>query len=186
MPITIRNFGHYWSRNLVNWGARGRNNNGDLLGYVTKERVPRVTDFRDQIGIYVLFDEHREVVYLGQTGNGNRRLFLRLRDHTRDHLRDRWTNFSWFGFRSVNGDGSFREGQNPDSKIQGKNTDSLDEIEAILLQLFEPRLNKQGPKWRTTDEYLQYVPSEYEESEDRVDLLLQKVEKIESMIGKPE
>jgi hypothetical protein len=31
----------------------------------------------------------------------------------------------------------------------------------VLLQLFEPRLNKQGSNWGSTQEYLQYVPSEH-------------------------
>ena len=98
MPLAIKNYGHYWSRNLVNWGTRGKNNSGDMLGYLIDNRKPRVTDFRDQIGIYVLYAEQREVVYIGQAGSGGQQLFLRLRQHTRDHLRDRWQYFSWFGF----------------------------------------------------------------------------------------
>jgi len=43
----------------------------------------------------------------------------------------------------------------------------LDEIEAVLIQLFEPRLNKQGPKWGDeTVEYLQYVTSEWHDDEE--------------------
>ncbi len=169
MPLAVRNYGHFWSRKLVNWGDRGRNRGGDLLGYVTVNRRPRVTDFREQIGIYVLFGENREVVYVGQTGSGNRKLFLRLRDHTKDHLRDRWENFSWFGFGRVNQNGGLSTAQRPDSVVQARSSAALDEIESVLLQLFEPRLNKQGSRWGNTQEYLQYVPAEHEASEPSID-----------------
>ena len=165
MPIAIRNFGHFWSRDLVLWGTRGKTNRGSLDGFVTRGRKPRVTDFREQIGIYVLFGENREVVYVGQTGSGDRRPFLRLRDHLSDHLRDRWTNFSWFGFRIVNANGKLSDAQKPAGKIQGILSGSLNEIEAILIQLFEPRLNKQGPRWNGAEEYFQYVKSEHERIE---------------------
>ena len=182
MPITIRNYGHYWSRDLVNWGGRGRGRAGDLSGYIKLNRRPRVTDFRNQIGIYVLFSGNREVVYLGQTGASDHRLFLRLRDHTTDHLRDRWSNFSWFGFRRVNADGSLSDAQHPDARIQGNAGQALDEIEAVLLQLFEPRLNKQGPRWGDALEFLQYVPSEFQNEivtfEDRVADSLNRIEQL--------
>ena len=165
MPLAIRNFGHFWNRDLVNWGNPGRNRGGDLRGYRIVNRRARVTDFREQIGLYVLYGENREVLYIGQTGSGARKLFLRLRDHTKDHLRDRWDNFSWFGFRRVNNNGSLSEAQRPDSLVQARSSAALDEIESVLLQLFEPRLNKQGSKWTTTQEYLQYVPTEHEGEE---------------------
>jgi len=169
MPLAIRNFGHFWSRDLVNWGDRGRNRGGDLRGYIVVDRQPRVTDFREQIGIYVLFGENREVVYIGQTGSGKRKLFLRLRDHATDHLRDRWSNFSWFGFRRVLRKGELSSAQKPGSKVQARSSAALDEIESVLLQLFEPRLNKQGSKWGGTQEYLQYVPAEHEAAEPSID-----------------
>jgi hypothetical protein len=168
MPLSLRNFGHFWSREHVNWGIRGRNNQGDLKGYRIVDRKKLVTDFRDQIGIYVLFGGLREVVYLGQAGASDRKMFLRLRDHTRDHLRDRWSYFSWFGFRKVNQNGELSDQQKPDGRIQGSGGDALDEIEAVLLQLFEPRLNKQGPKWRETEEYLQEVESDHTDPFDEI------------------
>jgi len=163
MPLAIRNYGHFWNQALVNWGNPGRNRGGNLLGYRTVNGQARVTDFREQIGIYVLYGENREVVYIGQTGSGRRRLFLRLRDHTRDHLRDRWSNFSWFGFRRVNNDSHMSNAQSSNSKIQANSVEALNEIESVLLQLFEPRLNKQGPRWREAEEYLQYVEAEHGE-----------------------
>ena len=184
MPLAIKNYGHYWSRNLVNWGTRGKNNSGDMLGYLIDNRKPRVTDFRDQIGIYVLYAEQREVVYIGQAGSGGQQLFLRLRQHTRDHLRDRWQYFSWFGFRKVNGSGELSVAQHNSAKVQGNAKAALDEVEAVLLQLFEPRLNKRGPNWNGSEEYLQYVPREHED-DDEIDenhLLLERLTVIEQKL----
>lgn len=164
--LAIRNFGHFWNRELVNWGSQGRGGTGDLMGFVRKDRIAVPVNFREQIGIYVLYTQNREVVYVGQAGSGTQRLFLRLRQHCRDHLRDRWTHFSWFGFRGINQDCSLSERHDPDSRCDATNREALHEIEAVLLQLFEPRLNKRGPNWGDgTVEYFQYLPWEHEEGE---------------------
>ena len=53
----------------------------------------------------------------------------------------------------------------------------------MLLQLFEPRLNKQGAKWVTTQEYLKYVPSEHEGAEaDRLVELATQVGNLRQVI----
>lgn len=184
--LAIRNFGHYWSKDLVSWGTPGRANAGRLLGYQLRDRRPFVVDFGEQIGIYVLFSNSREPIYIGQSGNGDQRLLARLRQHSQGPLRDRWTNFSWFGFRGVNNTAVLSEHQRPDSRCAGSHADALDEIEAILLQLLEPRLNKQGPKWGDAAEYLQDVPWQHGEASEPVDyntqLLLGKLESLEQEV----
>lgn len=166
--LAIRNFGHFWSRGLVEWGTRGSGGAGSLLGYRLHRKKPLVVDFREQIAVYALFTAEREVVYIGQSGSGNQRLFNRLRRHSRRQLRDRWTNFSWFGFRSVNQDCTLSNNQQPTSGCNGTNKQALDEIESVLLQLFEPRLNKQGPRWgKDIVEYYQYAPWEWEPDMER-------------------
>src|SRR5580698_4334444 len=87
----IKNYGLMWRRDSVFWG-RGYNR-GSLQG----RRSRRVIDFREQIGVYVLYDEGRRPVYVGQAGQGNARLFNRLRNHRGDALSQRWQYFSWFG-----------------------------------------------------------------------------------------
>jgi hypothetical protein len=37
---------------------------------------------------------------------------------------------------------------------------ALDEIEAVLMQIVEPRLNKRGPNWKDTIEYYQFSDAE--------------------------
>lgn len=49
----IRNFGHLWERKYLNYGRPKVK--GHLKGYLSP-RSPEV-DFREQIGIYVLFDK---------------------------------------------------------------------------------------------------------------------------------
>ena len=58
----------------------------------------------------------------------------------------------------------------------------MNEIEAVLLQLFEPKINKQGPKWGGTEEYLQFVDyddneqDQFETINDRLDEIYKKLE----------
>jgi len=154
---TIKNFGHYWSRDLVNWGWRG--SAGGLYGATRPNADESDADFRQQICIYVLYDENRDVVYVGQVGQGSNRLFDRLRQHARGPMRDRWTSFSWFGFLDVNDDGYLIE-RDTSAIPAHPHTDALDQFEAILLQVIEPRLAKQGPRWRDATEYYQFVEEE--------------------------
>lgn len=159
--LTIKNYGHFWSRDLVDWGSRGRGNQGSLLGAFRATAEKADADFRDQIAIYVLFNGNREVVYIGQTGKGNQRLFSRLRQHARGPMRDRWHNFSWFGFLDVDSkSGKLIETDNPEAAVKGSHLAALDEIEAVLMQIVEPRLNKRGPNWTDTVEYFQYSDAE--------------------------
>ncbi len=51
--MLIRNFGHLWERKYLNYGRPKVK--GHLKGYLSP-RSPEV-DFREQIGIYVLFDK---------------------------------------------------------------------------------------------------------------------------------
>lgn len=190
--LAIRNYGHFWSRDLVDWGKPGRGAGGRLMGYVLSDRAPAITDFRDQIGVYVLFTSSREAIYVGQAGAGDQRLFVRLRQHTRDHLRDRWQYFSWFGLREVNQRLDLSEHQKPESRCLGTNKDALSEVEAVLLQLFEPRLNKQGPRWGDdTVEFLQYVPWEWEDDKSApmdpsASHLSKQIEELrQDVVGKP-
>ncbi|WHZ36275.1 GIY-YIG nuclease family protein [Sagittula sp. MA-2] len=153
--LAIKNYGHFWSRELVDFGQRG--SPGRLLGStkINSEKDETI-DFRNQTGIYCLYSDNREIVYVGQTGRGNQRLLSRLRQHSCGPMRDRWQNFSWFGFRSVEGREISQEAD-LQSKENVTYAAALDEIEAVLVQLLEPRLNKQGPRWSGAEEYFQWA-----------------------------
>ncbi len=96
--MLIQNYGLFWRRDAVFWGRAKRP--GHLKGFHAKRAKP--VDFRDQQGVYVLYDENYRLVYVGQAGGKNRhRLFDRLRQHRGDQLAGRWTKFSWFGVQGV-------------------------------------------------------------------------------------
>lgn len=155
--IAIQNFGMLWERHKVEWG-RGAVR-GTLLGVPRHWRKRDPVDFRDQTGIYVLYDEQRTPIWIGQAES----IFNRLRDHRRDHLVNRWIYFTWFGFRKVNANGALGLAEKFEWKVKGTVAAARDEIEAVLIQVLEPRLNRQGSKWGDTTEYLQYYAPEEEE-----------------------
>ena len=100
--MTIKNFGLMWEREYVHWsGARG--NAGRLMGkgpIGRPKREQKAVDFRHQTGVYILY-RNESVVYVGQAGTGTNTLFSRLKNHSADHLADRWDLFSWFGVRNL-------------------------------------------------------------------------------------
>ena len=153
MPI-IKNFGFLWERKYINRGTGGDGNAGHLKGANGKV----LADFREQLGVYVLYDKNQIIVYVGQAGNGNATLFARLKNHMDGNLWNRWEYFSWVGFRDVNANGSLSIQQSVDSNVSGfKYSDALNEIEGILIEIIEPKLNKQGGKLRHATEYFQHV-----------------------------
>lgn len=152
MPI-IKNFGFLWERKYINRGA------GSHAGHLMGEAKGKPNaDFREQIGVYVLYDRNQSIVYVGQAGNGNATLFTRLKNHMDGGLWNRWEYFSWVGFRDVTKDGNLNEKQLVDSQVSGfKYSDALNEIEGILIEIIEPKLNKQGGKLKNATEYYQHV-----------------------------
>ncbi len=152
MPI-IKNYGFLWERKNIYRGAGGDGNAGHLLGKASSN--PNA-DFRDQIGVYVLYDRNQNIIYVGQAGNGNATLFTRLKNHMDGALWNRWEYFTWIGFRDVNANGSLSNQQNVNSGISGfKYTDALNEIEGILIEVIEPKLNKQSGRLKSATEYFQ-------------------------------
>lgn len=170
----IKNFGLRWVRERVEWGAGG--NAGSLMGKAVGAKRSVSIDFRNQIGIYVLFEAGFDPVYIGQAGFGNADLFDRLKHHKKDHLRDRWTHFSWFGFRAVNADGSLSAKNRPTARTSITYVAALDEVEGVLIHVLEPRLNKQGAKWKKHAR--EYVQAGRPPEADRLTDLVQKVDEL--------
>jgi hypothetical protein len=120
------------------WGRWGR-------------RSGKVIDFRDQIGVYVLYDEARRPIYVGQAGQGNARLF----NYRRDGLAYRWNYFSWFGLLAVNKSGGLSGWDAPTKRVSGTMRSTLNEIEGVLIAATEPAFNKQGARFRGIARYRQ-------------------------------
>ena len=93
MPI-IKNYGLRWRRDRIAWGAGSRR--GHLSGVLVGSKRSDPVDFREQIGIYILYEAGFLPVYVGQSGNGNARLYSRLKSHQDGRLRDRWEYFSFW------------------------------------------------------------------------------------------
>ncbi len=154
VPI-IKNYGFLWERKFIYRGAGGDGNSGHLKG---EARGKPEADFREQLGVYVLYDRNQSIIYVGQAGNGNATLFTRLKNHMAGALWNRWEYFTWIGFRDVNANGSLSNQQNVESAVSGfKYSDALDEIEGILIEVIEPKLNKQSGRLKSASEYFQVI-----------------------------
>lgn len=153
----IKNYGLFWKREGVHWNAGGKRGSisGHLKGETNINRRVTIVDFRSQVGIYCLYDKDYSLLYVGQAGNGNSKLFDRLVAHTRDDLAERWVIFSWFGFHDVNLEA------NPPTLITEQNTDidlshALNALEGILIVSAEPPLNRRGPNFGDSTKYKQH------------------------------
>ena len=145
----INTYGLHWSRKKVEWGERGRERGGELLGYRKSGGKP--VDFKDQRGIYALYHDF-DLVEIGQTGAGNNRLLARLRSHQSDHLALRWNRFSWFGTKRV----KKKNKLSIDTDAAHPKTDRiLDVLEAVAIAMAEPRLNLQRGNWGDTEQFFQ-------------------------------
>jgi hypothetical protein len=98
--MAIKSFGLFWRRDEVDWNpGKGVKGGFRLLGR-SGENLPglRVANFREQLGIYILYGNHGPY-YVGLTKKGE--LGGRLKNHLTDEHADEWDRFSWFGFRTV-------------------------------------------------------------------------------------
>jgi hypothetical protein len=128
-------------------------------------------DFREQRGVYVLCDDNFKMLYVGQAGYGNQRLYQRLHQHRTDALGERWSKFSWFGIDPVRGRIGHKHLQETEPASAEVGT-VLNHLEAILIAAAEPMLNRQGGKFGGALQFYQF----YEEAEDIFASRLGKIE----------
>lgn len=139
----IRTYGLFWRKEEVDWSAR---RHGQLIGLGVKKIKAGKVDFSQQRGIYALYDDTFRLIYVGQAGGKERRLFPRLRKHAHSVLAERWTRFSWFGICDVDwNDGREFHGllEVPD-EIRTDRVNVLNHLEAILIMAAEPVKNLKG------------------------------------------
>lgn len=154
----IKNYGFLWERKYIYVGRGGGGQAGHLKGF-RKGLQNQKVDFRTQIGVYVLYDKDQNIIYVGQAGNGRATLFSRLKAHMKDSLWNRWVYFTWLGFRKVNANGSLANVfTNSNALIGGyRYRHALNEFEGILIEVIEPKLNKQSGKLKAAHEYFQLI-----------------------------
>lgn len=157
----IKSYGLHWHVDRIFWGRPGVI--GTLLGAASRSVRARPVDFRSQRGIYALYAEY-ELVYVGQTGAGDDRLFNRLKAHRKDHLSERWDRFSWFGTQWVTKSGELSADT---AKLKGNSVEaSLNILEAVGIAIAEPRLNLQRGKWSEATKYFQWWERKEEDDDD--------------------
>jgi hypothetical protein len=153
----VQNLGLRWRRKFVDWGARGPGNRGRLEGFrIQEDGESQIADFWEQSGVYALYDGP-ELVYVGRATEGNGPLGSRLRAHHRDPKKaDRWTAFSWLGFRRVNQDGSLQAARLPGRQVS--TALAAREIEGLLIEFLTPRLNMRGGDMAHVPQFAQVRP----------------------------
>ncbi len=146
----ISSYGLFWQADDVWWGRGSQA--GSILGVPARARSSEPIEFRYQVGIYVLYSGH-DMIYVGQAGSGNAKLFGRLKRHRKDFLAGRWDRFSWFGLRRVLANGRLAA---ETTRAKASIPNALNHIEAVLISASEPALNKQGGRFgRGAVRYLQ-------------------------------
>lgn len=171
MAQIFKNFGFLWERKYLYTG-RGRNK-GHLIGRSRKNKEILV-DFREQIGVYALYDKNEQIVYIGQAGKGKKGLFNRLKQHQTDRLWNRWEYFSWVGFYPVSVDEIGDNGAHqlvlcePSDQVENYTfNNALTEVEAVLIELVEPKLNRRGSFLGSSKyEYTQYIKEQQDEEDE--------------------
>jgi hypothetical protein len=153
----IKNYGLHWKIDNVDWGRQKKS--GTLFGAASRSKQARRVDFREQRGIYALYADY-ELVYVGQTGAGEDRLFQRLKTHKKDHLSERWNRFSWFGTQWVTRQHRLSADT---AEVHASVESALNTLEAISIAISEPRLNLQRGRWSDATQYFQYTDGEDEE-----------------------
>lgn len=139
----VRNYGLFWRKDEVDWTARRF---AQLIGLGSGRKRAGKVDFSQQRGIYALYDDTFRLIYVGQAGGKERRLFPRLRKHAHSVLAERWTRFSWFGICDVNwSDGEDFHGLiEVGDTIKTDRVNVLNHLEAILIMAAEPVKNLKG------------------------------------------
>ncbi len=168
--MLIHAYGLFWRRDEVEWEP-GKGNAGvfRLLGHHGKIKPKlRVVDFRDQVGLYVLYNPYGPH-YVGLTRAQG--LGKRLRDHHLDARKGDWDRFSWFGFRKVL--------QRTDSlglRVLaalgevgvGSTSTTIGEMEALLIKAMGCAQNTNAMSFKKADEWTQVRWDDVEEFIEKV------------------
>lgn len=162
----VQCYGLFWDYSLVeldNYWALGWKPTYQSWRYEPDD--PEISA-NQQAGIYVLQNAKREIVYIGQSGRGKMKLGDRLWSHTRNQNRGRWSHFSWFGLdqpalhkdydKNAKAEDTKTNEGDPADVLKTDVEIALNELEAILITVCEPPMNKRGGDWGEAKEYLQW------------------------------
>ncbi len=163
--MSIKNYGLLWECRNVYWGNPVRGDDGKLLGKISDGVRPRIVNFREQIGLYGLYDNDNQLVYFGYSGVGGiQRLLKRLQQQRTSNRRlfRNWHKFSWFGMKAVANpnevamvDG-YRGLLNMDATTPLDRVTFLHHVEAIGIAIADPPLNIRRGVLNKAQKYLQH------------------------------
>ena len=157
----IKNYGLFWKRDDVDWGE-ATVRFGRLFGKNERNRRDAEVDFREQVGLYALYDAAFNLVYIGHAGLGvDQRLFERLQQHRRHHLSNRWSYFSWFGIKEaqtelIDPDNFYGLVDIAEGDMIVSHDVFLCQFEAVSIAIAEPRSNRQAGKFKGAIGYIQH------------------------------
>ena len=129
-------------------------NRHEMLGKTGKKEP---VNFYYQLGIYTL-QKNDKVLYVGKAC-GNDGIGWRLAGHAGyagPHSADKkgkWNRFSWFGMYPVGVRGLLKR-----SNVRMATKAVISDIEALLIYLVDPELNKAPGKYKHMTEFFQYRP----------------------------
>lgn len=155
--MRVTSYGLFWREDEIDWhpGA-GYKDSFRLLGRIGANRGSiRMADFRHQQGIYILYDDYGPT-YVGLTrGQG---LGKRIKDHKADRHKDKWSRFSWFGFRPIlatkSRTGLIQLGE-PQTDVSEDTHTTIGDLEALLIQVIGPKANIAKMKFEDAEQWTQ-------------------------------
>jgi hypothetical protein len=168
--MRVTSYGLFWRESEIDWHpGQGYKDSFRLLGRIGSQRGKiRVADFRQQQGIYILYDNYGPS-YVGLTRNQG--LGKRLKDHQSDHLRGKWDRFSWFGFRpllSEKASSGITQLGDPQTDVSENTSTTIGDLEALLIRAIGPKRNTAQMKFEFAEKWIQI---DYDDSEKYLDRL---------------
>lgn len=147
--MKITSFGLFWRESEIDWNPdRGNRDSFRLLGRIgAHSGTIKICDFRQQEGIYILYDDYGPN-YVGLTRA--RGLGQRLKDHTTDRHAGKWDRFSWFGFKSVSekpNKAGLRFLETGVDKVTSSKHTTIGDLEALLIAAMGTKANRSKMKF---------------------------------------
>lgn len=139
----IKAYGKMWSRAQIDW----QRCHPVLLG--SPHKMSQYIDFNKMRGVYMLYDQNGNLVYVGLATNG---IGDRLKDHTRDKHANAWTQFSWFGIDNIKQDGTIKRS----THLQTTISDVASALESVIIIGVQPPRNMKSGDRMKDKEYIQY------------------------------
>jgi hypothetical protein len=153
--MPIQNYGLNWVMERSMCTSRGRaSGEWEIWGKAAKgTRV----NFARQIGIYVLYKEDK-MVYVGRAGGSaldTATILGRVYDHRfGERSKKDFDTFSWFGMLAVDDAGQLVSEASRNLEIASV----ISDLEAVLIHLLQPPLNRTSGKHKHITEFMQASP----------------------------